>query len=92
MTLNELKAEVDSLVSLGFGDTQIIKQSDDEGNDYDYFHGVELSKAMKDDSYRCKMAPVHPDDIEMYQEEYEEDIANGCDVDPPEYFETIVAW
>ena len=34
MTLNELLEQVQELVNAGFGDSQVIKASDDEGNDF----------------------------------------------------------
>lgn len=34
MTLNELLEQVQDLIDAGFGNSQVIKASDDEGNDF----------------------------------------------------------
>lgn len=51
------------------GELEIIAGTDEEGNDYQNLYFPQETWAAEDDSYRCGLYPVHPDDMSEYDED-----------------------
>ncbi len=69
MTLNELFAQCKQLVKDGYGDSQVIKASDDEGNDFISVGQIQNDKATGG-PYRFEVK------AEEDYEEYEDELVN----------------
>jgi hypothetical protein len=67
MTVREL---IEHLSKLD-GDLPVIMGSDDEGNDFIEPYTPSESWAVEDDSMRCGLYPVHPDDVGTEYDEAE---------------------
>ena len=66
MTLNELLEHVQDLIDAGFGDSQVIKASDDEGNDFISVGNIQNDRATGG-PYRFEVKAE--EDYEDYEEE-----------------------
>ena len=69
MTLNELLEQVQDLIDAGFGDSQVIKASDDEGNDFISVGNIQNDRATGG-PYRFEVK------VEEDYEDYEEELVS----------------
>lgn len=71
MTLNELFAQCKELVDAGFGNSQVIKASDDEGNDFISVGQIQNDRASGG-PYRFEVLAA--EDYDAYEEGELEDV------------------
>lgn len=71
MTLRELLEQAQELVDAGFGDSQVIKASDDEGNDFISVGQIQSDRASGG-PYRFEVLAA--EDYDAYEEGELEDV------------------